>query len=104
MSAESGSKKILVVEDDKDIAGLVAHHLERAGYITEILNVGTDVLPRVSREPPDLVVLDLMLPELSGLEICRTIRATPSIADIPVIMLTAKSEGDRPADRSRARG
>ena len=92
MSAESGSKKILVVEDDKDIAGLVAHHLERAGYITEILNVGTDVLPRVSREPPDLVVLDLMLPELSGLEICRTIRATPSIADIPVIMLTAKSE------------
>ncbi len=92
MSAESGSKKILVVEDDKDIAGLVAYHLERAGYITEILNVGTDVLPRVSREPPDLIVLDLMLPELSGLEICRTIRATPSIADIPVIMLTAKSE------------
>lgn len=92
MSAEAGSKKILVVEDDKDIASLVAHHLERAGYITETLNVGTDVVPHVSREPPDLVVLDLMLPELSGLEICRTIRSTPSIADVPVIMLTAKSE------------
>ena len=92
MSTALGSQRILVVEDDQDIAGLVAHHLERAGYITEILNAGTDVVPRVSREPPDLVVLDLMLPELSGLEVCRTIRATPSIADVPIIMLTAKSE------------
>ena len=92
MIAETGAKKILVIEDDRDIADLVAHHLERAGYLTEILHTGGDVLPRVRREPPDLVVLDLMLPAMSGLEICRTMRADPSIADIPVIMLTAKSE------------
>ena len=70
----------------------MAHHLGKAGYTSEILTVGTDVLARVRREPPDLVVLDLMLPGLSGLEICRAMRADPSISSMPIIMLTARTE------------
>ncbi|MCY4662163.1 MAG: response regulator transcription factor [Acidobacteria bacterium] len=83
---------MLVVEDDPDIAELVAHHLAKAGYTSEILTAGTDVLARVRREPPDLVVLDLMLPGLSGLEICRVMRADPGISGVPIIMLTARTE------------
>ncbi len=70
----------------------MAHHLAKAGYTSEILTAGTDVLARVRREPPDLVVLDLMLPGLSGLEICRVMRADPGISGVPIIMLTARTE------------
>lgn len=84
--------RVLVVEDDCDIAELVAHHLQRAGYVTDVLNSGSDVLPSVRAQAPDLVLLDLMLPGISGLEICRAMRADPSLAEIPIIMLTAKSE------------
>ncbi|MCY4027937.1 MAG: response regulator transcription factor [Acidobacteria bacterium] len=83
---------MLIVEDDQDIAGLVAHHLAKAGYTSEILASGTEVLARVRRDPPDLVVLDLMLPGLSGLEICRSMRADPSVSGVPIIMLTARTE------------
>ena len=88
--------RVLVVEDDPDIAELVAHHLGRAGYQTEIVGTGAEVLPRVRRGPPDLVVLDLMLPGLNGLEICRLMRADPRVAAVPILMLTARAEeGDR---------
>ena len=70
----------------------MAHHLAKAGYTSEILTAGTGVLARVRRDPPDLVVLDLMLPGLSGLEICRAMRADPGISGVPIIMLTARSE------------
>ena len=70
----------------------MAHHLAKAGYTSEILTAGTDVLARVRRNPPDLVVLDLMLPGLSGLEICRAMRADPGISGVPIIMLTARTE------------
>lgn len=70
----------------------MAHHLAKAGYTSEILAAGTEVLARVRRDPPDLVVLDLMLPGLSGLEICRTMRADPSVSGVPIIMLTARTE------------
>ena len=83
---------MLVVEDDRDIAELVAHYLQRAGYRTEVLNSGSEVLPHVRRQAPDLVLLDLMLPGLNGLEICRAMRSEPTLAAIPIIMLTAKSE------------
>ena len=81
-----------MVEDDHDIAELVAHYLQRAGYRTEVLNSGSEVLPRVRERVPDLVLLDLMLPGLNGLEICRAMRSEPGLAAIPIIMLTAKSE------------
>lgn len=84
--------RVLVVEDDRDIAELVAHHLGRAGYATECLYSGHSVLASLQDDPPDLLVLDLMLPGQSGLEICRAVRSEPRLANIPIIMLTAKSE------------
>ena len=70
---------MLVVEDDHDIAELVAHYLQGAGYLTEVLNSGSEVLPHVRQQVPDLVLLDLMLPGLNGLEICRRCgRSRPS--------------------------
>ena len=84
--------RVLVVEDDHDIADLVAHYLRRTGYVVDVLHSGTDVLPHVQHQAPDLVLLDLMLPGLNGLEICRAMRADPGLAAIPIIMLTAKSE------------
>jgi DNA-binding response OmpR family regulator len=84
--------RVLVVEDDADIAELVAHYLQRAGYETTMLHSGRDVLPRLKQSPPDLIVLDRMLPGLDGLELVRAIRGTPSLASVPILMLTARAE------------
>ena len=84
--------RIFVVEDDADIAELVAHHLRREGFEIEVFHSGSDVMEQVRQQPPDLVVLDLMLPGLSGLEICRMMRAEAVIATVPIIMLTARAE------------
>ena len=84
--------RIFVVEDDADIAELVAHHLRREGFEIEVFHSGSDVMELVRQQPPDLVVLDLMLPGLSGLEICRMMRAEAAIATVPIIMLTARAE------------
>lgn len=82
----------MVVEDDYDIAELVAHQLGKAGYTTKILTSGDEVLPFVRSQPPALVVLDLMLPGVNGLEICRLMRSDSRTCDIPIIMATAKTE------------
>jgi DNA-binding response OmpR family regulator len=88
--------RILVVEDDLDIAALIAHYLERAGHVVERLSSGPSVMPRLRAQPADLVILDLMLPGASGLVVCEAMRADPATAAIPVIMLTARGEeGDR---------
>jgi DNA-binding response OmpR family regulator len=88
--------RILVVEDDPDIAELIQRYLERAGHTVERLASGGPVLPRLRSDPPDLVVLDLMLPELDGLTICQAMRSNPHTAALPIIMLTARSdEADR---------
>jgi DNA-binding response OmpR family regulator len=88
--------RILVAEDDADIAGLVRHYLEKDGFTVDVLESGRDVVTRVRDTPPDLVVLDLMLPAVDGLTICRALRADRSTAPVPIIMLTAKAtEADR---------
>jgi two-component system alkaline phosphatase synthesis response regulator PhoP len=94
MSAQSAAPalRLLVVEDDRDIAHLLSHSLGRAGFSVEILHSGAEVLPAVRKSLPDLVLLDLMLPGLDGLEICRTLRGDPRTAAVPVIMLTARAE------------
>jgi DNA-binding response OmpR family regulator len=84
--------RILVAEDDPDIARLLSHYLDKAGFDVATVATGRDVLPRIRREPPDLLLLDLMLPGLDGLEVCRAIRADVNTAAIPIIMLTAKAE------------
>ena len=83
---------ILVVEDERDIADLVKYHLEKAGLSARVVSDGKHALDLITREPPDLVILDLMLPGLDGLEVCRRLRGSPATQGIPVIMLTAKAE------------
>ena len=84
--------RILVAEDDPDIANLLTHYLQRAGFEADMVSSGRDVVPRVRKAPPDLLLLDLMLPEVDGLEVCRAVRADPHMASIPIIMVTAKAE------------
>ncbi len=84
--------QILVVEDDADIAALIEHYLEKAGHIVERLASGRDVLPYLRKRPADLVVLDLMLPGMDGFAVVQALRNEPGMADIPVIMLTARGE------------
>jgi DNA-binding response OmpR family regulator len=85
--------RVLVVDDDPNVAEVVSRYLEREGCQVETLSDGKTALDRALAEPPDLLVLDLMLPGVDGLEICRRLRA---LAPVPVIMLTAKGhEADR---------
>jgi two-component system, OmpR family, alkaline phosphatase synthesis response regulator PhoP len=85
-------QRIQIIEDDRDIAELVRRYLEKAGFTVEVNASGRDGLAALNARPPDLLVLDLMLPHLSGAEICRAARATPATALIPIIMLTARAE------------
>jgi phosphate regulon transcriptional regulator PhoB len=87
-----GSKKILIVEDEHDILQLVKLYLEKDGFRTVLARTGTEGLRQVKQEKPDLVVLDLMLPEVDGLEVCKRLRSAPETAMLPIIMLTAKAE------------
>lgn len=84
--------RILVVDDDKQIVRLVQSYLERASYQVLTAYDGETALHTIRRERPDLVVLDLMLPNRDGWEVTRTIRSDPSLAGLPIIMLTARVE------------
>src|SRR5437667_2019119 len=86
------ASRILIVEDDPDIAELVVRYLDKAGFTTERAASGRDALTSISVRPPDLLVLDLMLPHVDGLEVCRTVRGNEATAAIPIIMLTARAE------------
>ncbi len=90
---EGGATRVLVVDDDRNVAEVVSRYLEREGYEVEVVGDGRLALDRALATPPDLVVLDLMLPGFDGLEVCRRLRA---LAPVPVIMLTARGdESDR---------
>src|SRR5579862_1384771 len=87
---------IFVVEDDPDISRLVRHHLEAAGFNIKLFLTGHAVVAESERQRPTLFILDIMVPGRDGLELCRQIRQTQSLAAIPIIFLTAKSsEADR---------
>lgn len=86
------ASKILIVEDEPDIVELLMYNLHQAGFKTDAVLNGAAALERVKIEPPDLILLDLLLPEVDGLEICRTLKRDPETASIPIIMLTAKGE------------
>jgi DNA-binding response OmpR family regulator len=85
-------KRILIIEDDRDIAELVRRYLEKAGFAVDVNPSGREGLAALTARPPDLLVLDLMLPHVSGADICRAARANPATALIPIIMLTARAE------------
>jgi two-component system alkaline phosphatase synthesis response regulator PhoP len=84
--------RILVAEDDPDIGSLLEHYLKKAAFLPTVVTTGRDVMPHVKRDAPDLVILDIMLPGLDGLQVCRAIRSDTTTAAIPIIMLTAKAE------------
>ncbi len=85
-------RSILVVEDEPDIAEVIQYNLSREGYRVDIVGDGERALERIVRDAPDLVLLDLMLPGLDGLELCRRMKEDPVTRPIPVIMVTAKGE------------
>ena len=84
--------KILIVEDEQAIALLIKYNLEKAGYETICVSQGDKVLPEVEKENPTLIMLDWMLPGISGLELCKIIRNNPDHKNTPIIMLTAKGQ------------
>lgn len=89
-------KKILVVDDEPDVTDLVAYNLKAKGFHVETLNDATASIAKARGFNPDLVILDIMMPDLSGIQVCRILRADPKLARVPIIFLTAKAE---PHDR-----
>jgi phosphate regulon transcriptional regulator PhoB len=85
-------KRILVIEDDRDIVELVRYNLEKDGYQVATATDGAIGMAQVKKSPPDLLVLDLMLPKLSGLEICKEVRRDAALNRLPILILTARGE------------
>ncbi len=94
--AKTLKQKVLVVDDEPDTVELIAFNLRNAGYSVMSAENGAEALRKARATPPDLVILDLMLPEVDGLEVCKILRADPLTSKVPVLMLTAKAaEVDR---------
>ena len=90
------AKKILIIEDEKDIAELIKHYLEKDKFETLLASDGEKGLELIRRQNPDVVILDLMLPKIDGIEVCKRIRSDSKVSGVPIIMLTAKGdESDR---------
>lgn len=89
-------KRILIIEDDKDIVELIRYNLEKERFQVFWASDGLSGLAQIRKAPPDLLILDLMLPKLPGLEVCREVRRDPSLNRLPILMLTARGdEADR---------
>lgn len=83
---------VFVVEDEEDILDLIRHHLAKEGYAVSTAANGMEAVKAILRKPPDLVLLDLMLPGLDGLEVCRMLKKDAQTSDVPILMVTAKDE------------
>lgn len=88
----STRERILVVDDEEDLLELVNYNLSKEGYRVQCVGTGEEALEEARQSLPDLIVLDLLLPHVDGLEVCRLLKSDPKTASIPIIMLTAKSE------------
>jgi DNA-binding response OmpR family regulator len=84
--------QILVAEDDRDIASLIAHYMQKSGWQAHIATSGDEALAHARKQPVDVAILDVMLPGISGLEVCRLLRADRATATLPIIMVTARAE------------
>lgn len=84
--------RVLIVEDETDIANLMHFHLTREGYQPQIAQSGRTALEAIDQQRPDLVILDIMLPDLDGLEVCRKIKRDPATQQIPILMVSARGE------------
>ena len=90
--SDAPAQRALVVEDDADIGQLLTHYLQKAGFTPTLLTTGRDVVAQARRDRFDVILLDIMLPGMDGLQVCRALRADASTAQVPIIMLTAKGE------------
>jgi two-component system, OmpR family, phosphate regulon response regulator PhoB len=88
----TGKERVLVIDDEPDLARLLVFNLEEMGFATEAVTTGGDGLAAAARLRPEVIVLDLMLPDQPGTEVCRTLRNNPALADTAVLMLTARSD------------
>ena len=86
------ASRVLIVEDERDIRDLVLFHLEREGFQVSSASSGDEALRQVRHASPELVLLDLMLPAMGGLEVCRKLRQDPATVALPIVMLTAKGD------------
>lgn len=87
---EGERKKVLVVEDEDNIAIALDYLMTREGYVMERVASGGEAMARIKAMHPDLVLLDVMLPEVSGYEICQAVRLDPTLADVKILMMTAR--------------
>ncbi len=94
------AKKVLVIDDVKSELQLISHYLETAGYSVTTADNGLDALKMIKADRPDAIVTDLVMPDLTGLELCRKLKKDPETADIPIIACTTK---DRKMDQSWAK-
>jgi len=85
----SEKKRILVVDDEPDFCAIVQGNLEKEGYAVEVAYDGVEGLAKVRANPPDAIVLDVMMPEMDGYAVCKELKADPQLKEIPVVMLTA---------------
>jgi len=92
MNRHNGHSRLLIVEDEQDLLELLKYNLDREGFEVFTAETGEDGLTQLRKRKPNLMVLDLMLPGMDGLEVCRTVREDPDLAGTPIIMLTAKGE------------
>jgi len=101
MESVAGStiRKVLVIDDEEDVTSLVSYHLRAKGYRVESINDPNLFMGRARVFQPDLVILDIMMPELSGIQVCRMLRADPKLKRIPIVFLSAKTE-----ERDRIQG
>jgi phosphate regulon transcriptional regulator PhoB len=91
-TVRGGRPLVLVVEDEPDLAELIRFHLEQEGFTVKVCTSGDIALAEARRKRPDAVLLDLLLPGVSGLEVCRRMRSEPQLASVPILMVTAKAE------------
>jgi len=92
MAEEGKGQRVLLVDDERDLHDLLLFNLREAGFQASAEATGEAALRAVVKDLPDVVVLDVMLPDLSGIEACRRIRATPAVEDVAILMLTARGE------------
>ena len=85
-------ERVLIVDDDPDIVRLVSYNLAQSGFEPVHANTGREALAIVQKQPPDLIILDLMLPDVDGIEVCRSLRSQAISEHIPIVMLTARGE------------
>jgi len=84
-----GSKRVIVIDDDPDFNMVVQRHLKKNGFGVEGAFNGVEGMEKIRQNPPDAIVLDVMMPEKDGHEVCRELKADPALADIPVVLLTS---------------